>query len=71
MYTATIEAHLFAEKNEYILYFHNRLTFCYTLKEISNTNFLKNSQRQKLCCVRYCMKIENSDYFAEVIISLL
>ena len=26
---------------------------------------------QKLCRVRYCAKIENSDYFAEVIMSLL
>ena len=32
-------------------------------------DFLENFQ--KLCSVRYCVKIENSDYFAEVIMSLL
>ena len=60
IYTTTIEAHLFAEKWIYIA-LSQPLDICYTLKEISNTNFLKNFQRQKLCCVRYCMKIENSD----------
>ena len=32
-------------------------------------NFLENFQ--KFCHVRDCTKIENSDYFAEVIMSLL
>ena len=31
-------------------------------------DFLENFQ--KLCPVRYCTKIKNSDYFAEVIMSL-
>ena len=32
-------------------------------------DFLENFQ--KLCHVRYCAKIKHSDYFAEVIMSLL
>ena len=68
------KAHLFAEKmNIYRLIYLSAISgpfdalprFERNLQDHFSKNF------QKFCPVRYCAKTESSDYFAEVIMSLL
>ena len=68
------KADLFAEKmNIYWLIYLSALSQLLDTLSCFERNlqddFLENFQ--EFCCVKYCTRIKNSDYFAEVIMSLL